>query len=188
MSDEAETKKLLKFRQTLEDRIYELETEIQDLRKAVEVIDQQIVSQGFRTLTLPAATVKESKHIPAAEEKSAESTSITAKDGTILGKMYVEGQRVSFKPQEGFNFTIDSPPFKSFLIDRVLSNMKENDEEKAGKGEIDPAEIIEYEVKTVDEEITEIIIENYGGERRLREINSSIRWTFDKMYEKLKEA
>ncbi len=26
---------------------------------------------------------------------------------------------------------------------------------------------------------------NYGGERRLREIRSSLRWAFDKMYEKI---
>jgi len=31
-----------------------------------------------------------------------------------------------------------------------------------------------------------LIIRNYGDETRLRRIRSNIRWTFDKMYERLK--
>jgi hypothetical protein len=31
-------------------------------------------------------------------------------------------------------------------------------------------------------------VRNYGGERRLREINSSLRWTFDKMYDKIRQG
>jgi hypothetical protein len=33
-----------------------------------------------------------------------------------------------------------------------------------------------------------ISIRNYGGERRLREIHSSLRWAFDKMYDKLRQG
>ena len=34
----------------------------------------------------------------------------------------------------------------------------------------------------------QITVTNYGGERRLREINSSLRWSFDKMYDKLRQG
>ena len=186
MSDETDTKKLLHYRQFLEKRIEELNMEIADLNKAVEIIDQQIVTQGFKTPTLPSAQRKEGK--PISEEEVIDGISITAKDGTLLGKMYTEQNTVSFKPRENFGFTSDIAPFQSFLIDRVLANMKGTDEERASRGELDPSNILEYEIKTEGNEVKEIIIENYGEERRLREINSSLRWTFDKMFDKIRES
>jgi hypothetical protein len=66
--------------------------------------------------------------------------------------------------------------------------MKTTDEERSSRGELDPNRILEYHVRTEGTMIKEIQIKNYGEERRLREINSSIRWTFDKMFEKIKES
>jgi len=31
-------------------------------------------------------------------------------------------------------------------------------------------------------------VSNYGGERRMREITSSLRWTLDKMYDKIRKG
>jgi len=36
--------------------------------------------------------------------------------------------------------------------------------------------------------LTRLMIQNYGGERRLREIRSSLRWTLERMYEKITSA
>lgn len=190
MSNEEEVKKILNYKQNLENRIVELKLEIHDLSKALEVLDQQIVSKGFRTPVPPSIsepTKIENVLIPP-EKETEDSISITAKNGTVLGRMYIEGEDLSFKPISDFKFTSELPPFKSFLIDRVLANMKTTDEEKAKDGELDPSEILSYEVTTEGKEVKEIIVKNYGGERRLREINSSLRWTFDKMFEKINEG
>jgi hypothetical protein len=48
--------------------------------------------------------------------------------------------------------------------------------------------VLSFEVATDGERIIGITIRNYGGERRLREIQSSLRWAFDKMYEKLTQT
>jgi hypothetical protein len=184
MSTESETKKLLHYRQFLENRIQELNNEIQDLKKALEVIDQHIVTQGFKTPTI----VRTRKEVDKTEQvEGQKGTSITAKDGTVLGRMYTDEENLSFKPRENFSFTTDLPPFNSFLIDRVFANMKTTDEERASRGELDPNMILEYNVETEGTVIKEIQIKNYGEERRLREINSSLRWTFDKMFEKINE-
>jgi hypothetical protein len=63
--------------------------------------------------------------------------------------------------------------------------MKSTDEGRAAKGEITPEEILSFDINTDENKITSITIRNYGGERRLREIRSSLRWAFDKMYEKI---
>jgi hypothetical protein len=190
VSNEEEIKKILNYKQSLENRIVELKLEIQDLSKALELLDKQIVSQGFKTPVPPSISEpsKIESEIKPPEKETEESISITAKNGTVLGRMYIEGKDLSFKPIPDFKFTSELPPFKSFLIDRVLSNMKTTDEQKSKDGELDPSEILSYEIIAEEKEIKEILVKNYGGERRLREINSSLRWTFDKMFEKIYEG
>ena len=194
MSAETDTKKLLKYRESMEAKLAELEQEIIDLRRAVAIVDKLIVSQGFRTPTAPAKKEQEAPGKAEAKPQEeplpadGETTSITSKDGTVLGKLRVEGKNLIFKPQHEFSFTADIPPFKSFLIDRVLANMSTTDQERAANGELDSGDVLLYEVEEGEGRILGIRVSNYGGERRLREINSSLRWSFDKMYDKLRQG
>lgn len=187
MSNENETKKLLGFKEAMERRVVELEQELENLKTAMEEVDKLIVNTGFRTFKTPEL-VEEGQNQKADEQKQVndeEIISITSKDGTILGTMQIEDHVIQFKPSGEFNFTKDIPPFQSFLIERVLDNMKETDQKKTTNGELDPEEILSYDVEEKAGKILALKISNYGGERRLREINSSLRWTFDKMYDKL---
>jgi hypothetical protein len=196
MSNEQETKKLLGFRESMEQRILELEQEMKDLQKAMEEIDKLIVNTGFRTFTTtdplvqnkPVKPQKESVSAPIPEDELEDLMNITSKDGTILGTVQVEEHTIIFTPAVTFEFTVDIPPFQSFLIDRVLENMRKTDQERSTNGELDPDEILEYSVEDQDGKISLLTIKNYGGERRLREINSSLRWTLDKMYDKLTQG
>jgi len=193
LSTESDTKKLLEYRETMEARLADLEQEIIDVRRAMAIIDKLIVAEGFRTPTAPpkkAATAKPHEINPQDEPtpKEGETTSITSKDGAVLGKLRVEGRNLVFRPQPELGFTVDVPPFKSFLVDRVLANMSATDQERAANGEMAAEDTLGYEVKEEEGRILEIAVTNYGGERRLREINSSLRWSFDKMYDKLRQG
>lgn len=189
MSKAQETKRLLQFKETMEQRMAELEAEAADLKAAMAAIDNMIVAEGFRTPTAPKATPQPT---PQAEtlppESFEEGMSITSKDGAVLGRMNVEGKDLVFEPQSEYEFRTDIPPFQSFLVERVLANMSSTDRERAANGEMDQSEILEYEVKEEDGVLRELHVSNYGGERRLREINSSLRWTFDKMYDKIRKG
>ena len=195
MSHEQETKKLLRFRESMEQRISEIEQEMQDLQKAVEQIDKLIVTSGFKTFTTadtipqkPVTSETYPDQPTITQEPPEESMNLTSKDGTILGTVQIEDHSIIFTPSEPFEFTTDIPPFQSFLIERVLENMRRTDQERATNGEIDPGEVLEYNLEEQDGKITSLTVENYGGERRLREINSSLRWTLDKMYDKITQG
>ena len=183
VSGEDETRKLLRVREDLEDRIRRLEAEIGDLKKAIAEIDKSIVRQGFRQPVPPKVEAK-----PAVEDEGDGGTSVKSKDGTTLGHLQIEEARIVFNPVESLAFTVSIPPFQSFFLERVLGNMKATDEGKAAGGDIPPGEVLSFEVATDGERIVDITIRNYGGERRLREIQSSLRWAFDKMYEKLTQT
>ena len=183
MSSEDDTRRLLKYRSVLENRINTLELEKSSLRNAIAVLDTQIVRQGFRKPTLPnrETLIKKKGFLD-------DQISIKSKDGHILGTINIENNIIEFTPERSLMFSTDIPPFQSFLIDRVLSNMKKVDEKQASTGEKILTEILSYDIEKLDSKILKIIIKNYGDDRRLREIRSSIRWVFDKMYDKINQG
>jgi hypothetical protein len=190
MGEKEDTQLLLQIRTNLEEKIKTLETEITDCETAIKKIDDFIVKQGFRKLTLnsPQAQKSEENLETSVEESLKDQqlqTSIKSKNGTTLGVLVIEDNVLRFQPSKEFEFMVDSPPFQSFFIERVLANMRKVDEEQAAKGELEYQEVLSFEVSDENGVITSINISNILDDRRLREIRSSLRWTLDKMYDKL---
>jgi uncharacterized membrane protein len=73
----------------------------------------------------------------------------------------------------------------AFLVERVLAKMQEKDREAASAGQIPPDRILSYEIVKDGDVIRELAIKNVGADRT-RELKSTIRWTLEKMYEKMK--
>ena len=196
MSSESDIRKLLKMRVDLEERTEQLQAEIEDLKLAMTEIDKAIVKQGFRQPSPVFQSMKPvepnseeyRQPVAATTETIADGSSIQAKDGTILGRVHVDDDTIVFTPREGLTFMKSTPPFQSFLLDRVLANMRKTDEVRAASGEITHEQVLSYKVEADGEIIKSLNVNNYGGERRLREIQSSIRWSLDKMYDKLRRG
>jgi hypothetical protein len=83
-------------------------------------------------------------------------------------------------------FDINTPPFTQFLIERVLLKMQGKDDELSATGKINPDHVFSYDVTQENNILREIVIRNIDSDR-LKELKSSIRWTLEKMYEKMKE-
>lgn len=173
-----EVKMLLRMREDLQRRIERLEEEVRDLQKALEQIDSMIAKESFGA----PSKVKEEV---AVGEAAVEGVPLRAQDGTLLATLYVGERELRVSIPEELNFTLDIPPFQSFLVDRVLSGMRSSDEDKISRGEISPEEILSFQVLMEGDRITGLIVQNHGGERRLREIRSTLRWTLERMYEKI---
>jgi hypothetical protein len=87
-------------------------------------------------------------------------------------------------PHAGLSFSIKTPPFQSFFVDRVIGEMHRKDEMAVDAGAKDPSSMIEHEIKLDGDAIREIIVRNIEEEARIRELRSSIRWTLERMMEK----
>ncbi|HYB68937.1 MAG TPA: hypothetical protein VEC97_05260, partial [Candidatus Acidoferrales bacterium] len=59
------------------------------------------------------------------------------------------------------------------------------DNELARSGQVAPDKILCFDIVREGDVISEIVIRNFDSDR-LRELKSSIRWTFEKMLEKMK--
>jgi hypothetical protein len=66
--------------------------------------------------------------------------------------------------------------------------MKKKDEEEVARKKKSPDEVIDYTIETDGDLIKEIIIRNVKDETRIREIRSVVRWTFERMLEKMSKT
>ena len=137
MSNEQETKRLLQFRETMEQRMAELEAEAADLKAAMAAIDNMIVAGGFRTPTVSKAAPRPTPQAEAPQPESfEEGMSITSKDGAVLGRMTVEGKDLhtvarfvaeKLAPLENVRGTTTHFLLKKYKEDGVILKHREED-------------------------------------------------------------
>ncbi|MEJ2280451.1 MAG: hypothetical protein P8X97_00810 [Candidatus Bathyarchaeota archaeon] len=190
-NDEKEKiKKIAKLREILEKRVEEMETELDGLKTLLNLIDTTLVQQSFKRAELPKniqslTKIEPSKESPIKQGKKG--IPLKTVTGDLLAQIYSEKDVVNINLPEDKKFDINIPPFTSFFVERVLAKMLEKDKEDVEKGKLDPDKIISYTIKQDGNILKEITIKNLRAERS-RELKSSIRWTLEKMFERMKQT
>jgi hypothetical protein len=100
-----------------------------------------------------------------------------------LAIIYVDKEALHVMPDESKKFSVSTPPFQAFLVERVLAKMQDKDSELVRAGQLTQDKMFAYNIVSEGDLIREIILKNVD-EERLKELKSSIRWTLEKMYEK----
>jgi len=180
-------KKVAEFRTLLEKRIREMETELEGMRALLEFVNTALLEKGFKRAEMvkpaPTPILPEAAAPPVVEYKR--SVPLKTATGDLLANLHIGEDSMRVVLAEDKDFNINTPPFMSFLVERVLVKMQEKDREAAGTGEIAPEMILSYNIVREGEVVREITIQNIRSER-LKELKSTIRWTLEKMYEKTK--
>ena len=108
------------------------------------------------------------------------------KDNLLLAQVEISQSTVEISPAEGINLNVNTPPFKSFFLNRILEGMKSKDMEKLNNGQIKESELLNYHIKEDSNGlIKRIIINNYRENERLNEIFNTSAWVFTRMIEKV---
>lgn len=182
MSEEAEKiKKLVAFKKKLEKRVGKLESELKELQTMLEAVNSILLEKGFKRAEIakvPAAM----EALPPAEYKDI--IPLKTVTGELLANLYVGEDSLRIVPVEDKNFDINTPPFTQFLVERVLVKMQEKDSELARTEQLTPDKIFSYNIVREGDIVREVLIRNFDADR-LKELKSSIRWTLEKMYEKM---
>ncbi|MDO8640350.1 MAG: hypothetical protein Q7R33_02300, partial [Nitrosarchaeum sp.] len=95
--------------------------------------------------------------------------------------------QVSIVLEESMEINADTPPFKSFFIDRIIGEMKRKDSAEAENGKIQKDSVIDYIINKNGSDIREIIIKNYRQKERVNEIISTAGWSLTRMLENIKK-
>jgi hypothetical protein len=182
-------KKIAKLRALLEKRVEEMETELDGLKTLLGLIDSTLLKESFKRAEVTKPTQSPQKQEtpqPTPTKPQKKGIPLKTVTGDVLAQIYTEKDQVRIVMAEDKNFDINTPPFTSFFLERVLAKMLDKDQEDANKGKLDPEKVVSYDIKQDGNIIREITIRNLRHERT-RELKSSIRWTLEKMYERMKQ-
>jgi hypothetical protein len=156
----------------------------------LETVNSMLLEKGFRHAEIKAeaitAEISQSKEELSAGPIEYENIiPLKTFNDELLANLYVSENLLRVVPAENKTFNINTPPFTPFLIEKVFIKMKEKDNELIRAGQLSPDQIFSYDIIQDGDAIREIVIKNFDADR-LRELKSSIRWTLEKMYEKMK--
>jgi len=195
--EEAEKiKKLVAFKEQLQKRVGKLESEAKELQTILEIVDIILLEKGFKRAEiektpvvtetlLPKEETEAKPPYPAPTPKFQSVIPLKTITGELLANLHLNENSLRVALAEDKNFNSNTPPFTQFLVERVLAKMKEKDNELTQVGQLTPDKVFSYDIVQDGDIIREITINNVDTDR-LRELKSSIRWTLEKMYEKMK--
>jgi hypothetical protein len=192
-------KALVAFKEKLEKRLEALDAEIKETKTTLETVDTILLEKGFNRGDIKEVaqapeestfqderTLVEEEKAPISQAQEPESViPLKTANEETLAIIYVEKDELHVLPDENKKFSTKTPPFSNFLVERILARMQEKDNELVRMGQLTPEKMFAYNIVLEGDLIREILFKNVD-EERLRELKSSIRWTFEKMYEKTK--
>jgi hypothetical protein len=199
--DQEKMKSLIAFKKRLEDQLEKLTAETIEVEAALDTVNSILLDKGFKRgdikevpeapvpieVVLPKQEPEAPK--PAVQHMPEPESVIPLKTMTDepLALIYFDKQAMHVLPDESKNFSVNTPPFGNFLVERVFAKMQEKDAELVRTKQLTADKMFSYNIVREGDLIREIIIRNVD-EERLKELKSSIRWTFEKMYEKMKSS
>jgi len=188
---EDEVKNAAETKHWVESRIIELEEEIERLKSIQDMMDAILRKTSFQPATDISKEGKLKKDSTTKNESVTASTEFKdirplkrSKDDLLLANMYVSESAVAIIPVSDITFNVSTPPFSSFLLNRIFEGMKFKDQEKVSAGEMNENKAFSYDVEKDGESIKKIIIKNYRDQSRITEIFNTSAWTFTRMLEK----
>jgi hypothetical protein len=213
--DPEKMKTLIAFKKRLETQLETLNVETKEVQTALDIVNTMLLEKGFKRgdlketqiqLNLPKEIVLPTQETqePSIDTPSTPTVTVTTAAVTITSSSQDIENVFSLKtmndeslalicfnkgvmhvmPDESKQFNAKTSPFQSFLVEKVLAKMKEKDVELIRTNQLESNKALTYEIVKEEDLIREIVIHNVDDER-LKELKSSIRWTLEKMYEKM---
>ena len=203
-------KSLIAFKKRLEDQLERLAIETKEAQDSLDTVNSILLDKGFKRgdikevpesssmpkeVVLPKAepetpTVVLQQNLPSSSSTPIDRESVIPLKTMAeepLAIIYFEKQSMHVLPDESKNFSVNTPPFENFLVEKIFDKMREKDVELVKAKQLSQDKMFSYNIMREGEHIREIVIHNVD-EERLKELKSSIRWTLEKMYEKMKSS
>jgi len=185
---EEQVRDIVALKESLIEQIDKHQESIEMLEKNITVLDLFLKDSSF-TKASQLETVKKVEIQNETEiAKKPEENSIPIKrgnDGKVIANAYVTLEQVSIVLDDEIEISDDTPPFKSFFLDRIIGEMKKKDVADAENGKIQKESIIDYIINKNGSDIREIIIKNYRQKERVNELINTAGWSLTRMLENI---
>lgn len=165
----------------LKSQITEIELEIDHLHEFEIFTDKILGSDSFKS----ASTVENNDPLPSTSstDTTIEERKLINSDNLLLGVAEISKSKIIIKTDSNLRLNVDTAPFKSFFLTKILGGMKNKDLQLKNNNQLS-SDIIDYTVNDTNNLLDEIIITNFGDKTRINQLINTIMWTFSKMLEK----
>ena len=183
---EEQIKDIVALKENLIEQIDKHHESIEMLEKNLLILDLVLKESSFTKAS--QLGIRKKPEIPSKVENEKKSTDnfIPIKrgnDGKIIANAYVTAEQVSIILDKEIELSADTPPFKSFFLDRIIGEMKKKDFEEAENGKIQKESVIDFMINKNGADIREIIIKNYRQKERVNELINTAGWSLSRMLE-----
>ena len=165
----------------LKSQIHEIELELDNLHEFEIFTDKILGSDSFKS----ASIIENNDAIPpnSSNITNIEERKLINSDNILLGVIKISKSKIIIKTDSDLRLNINTAPFKSFFVTKILGGMKNKDLQLKNDDKL-PIDTIDYVVNDTNNLLDEIIITNFRDKTRISQIINTIIWTFSKMLEK----
>lgn len=205
-------KNAAEIREWLTKQILEKQDEIEKIKINLSLIDSVLKQGSFKTAAnlnfskkfSPNEQKNEMKKTPnqyyekhggdeeqtEPREQAVEETRLIKrlKDNTPVARVHVTSEEVTIIPDDPIKISIETPPFRSFFLNRILQGMRNKDLDKIKQGQLSESDMISYDIITENENkdiLKKIQIKNYRDKERINEIFNTAAWVLTRMLDKV---
>lgn len=194
---EDDIRRAAEIREWLMKQISDKQEEVERLRSTLTIIDNLLKHGSFKvaanigfttgTITaqvqaaLPAPLAARQQPTPTLRSSDGDVRPLKrAKDDFLLANAEVSPSGVVLVPAAGISLNSNTPPFRSFFLNRILDGMKSKDISQGLK----ETDALNYKIEEDNGMIKRVVINNYRDKDRLQEIFNTSAWVFTRMLEK----
>ena len=191
------------LREKLHGRVIQLHEELEETNLNIAALDAALKRSSFTKASeyapqdegapeeppadMPREAVESPETAAPAHADEPPAKPITAaKEDTTIGTVRTYPDRIVIKIEEGVVIQMDTSPFRTFFLDRVLGEMEKKDAAEVDAGLLPAGSELSFEIDDSGGRIRGITITNYRTDERAREIDSTVRWVLNRMLENVR--
>jgi len=175
-SDE-EIRNILELKEEITEKIVKCQEQIEKLERSLSAVDTILKQSSFTKASEIISNSPDTRK----EENRVSNQTIKNSDGTIIANAFVSDDKVSIILEENVTLSPETPPLKTFFIERIIGEMKKKDVQEVQSGKIGRDDVIDCIINNNGSAIREIIIKNYRQKERVNEIINTATWSLTRM-------
>lgn len=176
---EDEIRDILELREWISEEIEKKERDIEKLKQNLRILDSLVKQSSFSKASSLMSPAGGSQPV----QQTATIIPMKTQDSQIIANAHVTPEELVIIPSESVTLDIDTQPFKSFFLGRIIGGMETQDNADVQNGKISQNAAISCIVNKDGNRIREILIKNYRQKERVNEIINTATWSFSRMME-----
>ena len=180
---EDEIRDILELREWISEEIEKRQKEIEKLTQNIRILDSLVKQSSFSKASHLVSSPSTKKSSQPTVQETASVIPMKTQDNQVIANAHVTQDELVIIPSEETVLDIETQPFKSFFLGRIIGTMESQDTTDVKSGKIPQNTAISCMVNKEGNRIREILIKNYRQKERVNEIINTATWSFSRMIE-----